>query len=190
MVRNMYIVMCLISLNGIAQQEVYVRSGLLRSSLTFSPSLMLNNTTTNYYLSGFVEGYLGDNLSLRGESHYLLGADNAELSPYFKNSIRTSFGIQYHQNIKNFDSYIGFLPSISFSQLNEEFESTGRNTNHFEPSFALKAGITYYVYKYFNFFIEMTYYNTTIRILDRINGRADELMFSAGLGFNINAKKK
>jgi len=186
---RMMTVMCLISLNGMAQQEVYVRPGLLRSSLTFSPSAKLNNSTTNYYLTGFLEGYIGDNLSIRGETHYLLGADNGELSPFFKSSIRTSFGIQYHKNVKNFDSYIGFLPSVSFSQLNEEFVSTGVARNHFEPSFALKAGVTYYVYKFFHFFLEATYYNTTIRALDRINGRADEFMFSAGLGFNINTKK-
>ena len=81
------------------------------------------------------------------------------------------------------------MPSFSLSQLNKEVDIDRKHPFHFEPSFAIKAGVTYYVWKFFNFFAEATYYNTTIIGLDRIDGRSDELMISAGLGFNINTKK-
>ncbi len=189
MVRGMIIALCLVALNGTAQQETYIRPGLLRSTMTFSPSYMLNNTTTNYYVTGLLEGYLNENLSIRSEAHYLVGAKSPELSPFFKNSIRASLGVQLHAPIGNFDSYLGFAPSFSVSQLNAEVDANGDHPFHFEPSFAIKAGFTYYVWKFFNFFAEATYYNTTVLNLDRINGRADELMISVGLGFNINTKK-
>ena len=189
MVKRILIFMCLISLNGMAQQEMYVRSGLIRSTLTYSPSFMLNNETTNYYVTGLLEGYLNKNLSIRSEAHYLVGGKSPNSSPYFDNSIRASLGIQLHKPINNFDSYLGFMPSFSVSQVKRELDVNGKHPFHFEPSFALKAGVTYYVWKFFNFFAEATYYNTTILGMDRINGRADELMISAGLGFNINSKK-
>lgn len=189
MVKGIVVIMCLLSLNGVAQQEVYVRPGLIRSTMTFSPSYMLNNKTTNYYLTGLLEGYLNKTLSIRSEAHYLVGSKSPDLSPHFKNSVRASLGIQLHKNIKNFDSYVGFMPSFSLSQLNKEVDIDGKHPFHFEPSFAIKAGVTYYVWKFFNFFAEATYHNTTIIGLDRIDGRSDELMISAGLGFNINTMK-
>ena len=190
MVRMLIISMCLFSLMGNAQQEKYIRGGLIRSTLTYSPSFMLNNTTMNYYLTGLLEGFISKNLSVRSEAHYLLASTNGTGSTFFKNSIKASLGIQLHKNINNFDTYIGFLPSFSFGQLNAELDSKGKHPNQFEPSFAIKAGMTVYVWKFFNFFAEATYYNTTFVGLDRINGRADELMISAGLAFNINTVKK
>ena len=190
MVKGIMIIMCIISLNGIAQQETYIRSGLIRSTMTFSPSFMLNNKTTNYYVTGLLEGYLNKYLSIRSEAHYLVGGKSPDLDPFFKNSIRASLGIQLHKPIGNFDSYIGFLPSFSVSQINADVDANGDHPFHFEPSFALKAGVTFYVWKFFNFFAEATYYNTTVRELDRIDGHADEFMISAGLGFNLNVLKR
>ena len=189
MVKGIITIMCLISLNGVTQQETYVRSGLIRSTMTFSPSFMLNNKTTNYYVTGLLEGYLNKNLSIRSEAHYLVGGKYPDMAPFFKNSIRASLGIQLHKSVGNFDSYVGFLPSFSVSQVNADVDAYGNRPFHFEPSFALKAGVTFYVWKFFNFFAEATYYNTTIQELNRIEGRADELMISAGLGFNLNALK-
>ena len=40
--KRLIIALCLISFSSQAQQEVYVRAGLLNSALTFSPSFMLN----------------------------------------------------------------------------------------------------------------------------------------------------
>ena len=57
------------------------------------------------------------------------------------------------------------------------------------PSFALTAGTSFYVWKYFHFFANLSYVNSTAHGINGGSMRADELIFSAGLGFNLNTKK-
>jgi hypothetical protein len=63
------------------------------------------------------------------------------------------------------------------------------NRTHVAPSFAMKSGVSYYVWKYFHFFADLTYVNSTLRGTSFGSHRMDELVFSAGLGFQINVKK-
>jgi hypothetical protein len=57
------------------------------------------------------------------------------------------------------------------------------------PSFALKVGADYYVWDYFHFFANLTYVNSNIRGTQTGIHKMDELLFSAGLGFQINTIK-
>ena len=80
------------------------------------------------------------------------------------------------------------MPGFTIAQVNRNFNQQGKNPVHFVPSFSANIGVTYYVWKVFNFFANVTYINSTVRGMDNsVNGRADELMISAGLGFNVNA---
>lgn len=183
MVRVVLIVVFFSSFQAFAQREVYIRPGLISTGLTISPSQMLNRAESNYYLSGFITGRLDKHLSFRGESHYFV--DGALDVPYFKSGLRTHFGLQYHLSKGNFDAHIGFLPGLAVQEVNGEVFSPV----HVTPSFSSNVGVTYYVWKFFNFFANVTYLHSTIHDVTGGNGRTDELMFSAGLGLNINTVK-
>jgi len=184
--KRLMIIACLMSYSSIAQKEVYIRAGLLNSALTYSPSLMLNRSESNYYVTGFLQGRLDKHLSFRGETHYLAGSSVKH--SYFKLSSRTFFGLQYGVSKGNLDTYIGFMPGFTIAQVHRDFNEKGKNPVHFAPSFSANIGTTYYIWKVFNVFANVTYVHSTIRGMSTaINGRSDELMISAGLGFNVNA---
>lgn len=180
---------CLVALNGTAQQEDYIQPGLIKSSLTISPSWMLNKPEANYYLTGFLEGYLTKHVSWRGETNYFI--DGRDENPFYKFNSQTSFGVLAHVNKNNLDAHVGFMPGLSINQVNGDVNAQGKN--HFTPTFSINAGATYYMWKFFHVFANATYIHATINGLDReagLDGRADEFMISAGLGFNLNLIRK
>jgi hypothetical protein len=101
---------------------------------------------------------------------------------------RLYFGAFRHFGKKNLKLYTGAQAGMTCMQY---YHSFGQGTNFsIEPSFALKVGTTFYVWKYFHFFADVTYVNSTTRGLMFGSQRMDELIFSAGLGFQINVKKE
>ncbi len=164
------------------QKQTYINPGLLSASTTLSPAVMLNRSEVNYYVTGFLEGRLHKSISLRGEMHYMLG--NAD-TRFLKNNLRTFLGIQYGVPFGNFELHTGFAPGFSVMQSNFDPSNT-----EFAPSVQLNFGVRFYVWKYFHFFSNFSYIHSRMNNLDRVNGMADELMLSAGLGFNFQVLKK
>jgi len=188
MVKILIVICCIFSANAQAQQEVYIRSGLLASSLTFSPSLMLNQSGKNAYLTGFFEGFLDKRISFRGEGNLLIGG--MEKAGYYEKGFRTTAGMLLHANKKNLDAHIGLMPGLYIAELVNNRSPLGDSKLSIVPVISFNIGGTFYMYKFAHLFINVTYTSTNYRAVYRnINGRADELMFSAGLGFNINAIK-
>ena len=187
MVGRIIIIACLMSTSVMAQREDYVRPGLITAGMTISPSVMLNRSESNYYLSGHLDGRLDEHLSFRGETFYFI--DSNQDDPYFKTAGRTYFGLLYHLNKGNFDSHVGFMPGIALMEVNGNVNSEGRSSLEVVPTFAANIGVTYYVWKFFNFFMNVTYVHSTVRDIRIKSGRTDELLLSAGLGFNINTVK-
>lgn len=183
----MICVFVLTSISALGQREQYVRPGLINSGLTITPSTMLNRNENNIYLSGHLEGRLDKHLSIRGETFYYIDGKNE--IPYFNFNTRTFLGVLYHVNKGNLDSHIGFMPGMSIMQINGDLNTKGEMPYRVVPTFAANIGVTYYVWKFFNFFANVTYVHSTAHQVVRTNGRNDELMISAGLGLNVNAIK-
>lgn len=187
MVRIMICVfVCAVS-SAFGQREKYVRPGLLNAGMTITPSTMLNRNENNIYLSGHLEGRLDKHLSIRGETFYYIDGKNE--IPYFNFNSRTFLGVLYHLNKGNLDSHIGFMPGLSVMQLNGDYKQGGELSTRVVPTFAANIGVTYYVWKFFNFFANVTYVHSTAHQVIRTDGRSDELMISAGLGLNVNTIK-
>ncbi len=175
------------TLTGISQED-YIQPGLIKATATIAPSKMLNRNVGNIYLSGFLEGYLDKHWSLRGDTYLFIdGNSHSGHDNYIINAAsRTFFGAFYHTNKNNWDQYIGFQPGLSVIR---PLDSTEPGYQAI-PSFAIHVGSTYYVYKYFNFYVDLAYVNSTVRGLPSGSHKADELILSAGLGFQIQAKRK
>lgn len=185
------VILCLMSLSTSAQEEqkdVYIRPGLLSATIGLSPSWMLNRNEFNYYVSGFLEGFLTEKTSLRGEGHYLAGSSSE--NPYFRFNCRLLIGAQYHFSKNNFDAHLGLFPGVSLMQIRGNTDNSGKDKLHVVPTAGVKLGVSYYVWKYFHFFADATYIKSTAIRIDHNEGLSDELMISAGLGFNVNLKRK
>lgn len=183
MVRIALFFTCIISFTSFGQEQ-YFRPGTLKGSATIAPSIMLNRDVQNIYLNGFIDYQLDKNFSLRGETFfYVKSAASATNDVVFNNAINTYFGAFYHRGIGNWDNYAGFEPGVAAVKI------PTRSKVSICPTFALKIGTAYYVWKYFHFFADLTYTNLSIR--GDLNGslRSDELIISAGLGFQINTHK-
>lgn len=176
-----FVGLCCLSVFG-QEKTTYINPGLLSASTTLSPSVMLNRSEINYYVTGFLEGRVHKNISLRGEMHYMLG--NAD-TKFLKNNLRTTFGIQYGIPFGNFEVHGGFAPGFAIMKSNFNVSNT-----EFVPSVQLNVGARFYVWKYFHFFSNFSYIHSKMNNLNRVNGMADEFMISVGLGFNFQVLKK
>ncbi|HNS41472.1 MAG TPA: outer membrane beta-barrel protein [Taishania sp.] len=176
------VLFCMLSFASFGQKETYINPGLLSASATLSPAIMLNRKEVNYYISGFFEGKITKHFSIRGDGYYLLG--NAP-TKFLKNKISAFIGFQYGYPFGNLELYTGLAPGFTYMQSN-----VNTANKEFNPSVQLNAGVRYYVWKYFHFTANFLYTHAQMHNLDRVNGMADELVFSVGLGFNFQALKK
>lgn len=162
-------------------QDQYIQPGLLAASITYSPSVMLNHAESNFYVTGFAEYFLDEHFSFRSDTYLFLNSQNE--NSLIKDGARSYFGIAYHLNKGNWDGSIGFQPGITY--MNSKLSTI---QGQVKPSAALRIGTTYYVWKYFHFFANMTYTRSKLTVFERGSLVTDELIFSAGLGFQIATK--
>ncbi len=193
MVRVIVISVCL-SLASLVcgQTDQYLHPGTLEASATISGSSMLARGESNMYISGYAEYHMDYKVSFRGDT-YLFAAGQSE-SPFINEAFRTYFGLFYHFNKHNFDYSIGFQPGITYMKKNIFSDDTepvfvGTEQKQLMPSFAITTGASYYVWKYFNIFANVTYVRSNLSGTSQGTFNTDELMISAGLGFQINTRK-
>lgn len=186
--------------DGIRRSEPtlgYRRPGTLEASATYSPSTLLSRKSSHYYVSGYAEYHFDRRVSLRSDSYYYLNSNNE--FPFIENAIRSYFGILYHLNddqFSNFDVSVGFQPGVAIM-------STTNNTDGLQtlvaiepsrvvvsPSFALSLGAKFYVWKFFNFFANVYYLNSSMGGIPEGPFNTDEIVVSAGLGFQVQTKGK
>ena len=181
-------------LSIIAQKESsnsydnYFRPGLIKASATITPGRMLQNKANSIYLNGFLEYVVDEKYSFRGEIFQFIDAkytgNSSFTNPNYMN--RIYFGGFRHFGKKNFKIATGaqmgvLMVDYDYSAFERQF--------YVAPSFALKVGADYYVWDYFHFFANLTYVNSNIRGTQTGIPKMDELLFSAGLGFQINTIK-
>lgn len=166
-----------------AQEKKYVMPGLMTSGLTISPSKMLNHATTNFYLTGFSEYYVDEHISFKGAGHLFVNEMTG--SSVFKNSIRGYFGTAYHFGKKNWRQHIGFYPGLNVVELSQLNPTGGRYPTKLMPSVSIDAGTTLHIWKFLNFYATITYVHSRFSGTNSGAIKTDELMFSAGLGFQV-----
>jgi len=180
-VRNLIIiVLILLSSFSKAQEQEWGGKGTIRASATISPTLMLNRNAEHVYLSGFLEGMVSGKLSLRGDVYWYVAA-MGQGKEFYQGNAFVLFGGAYHFRRKNWDHSIGFMPGIGLSSLG----TSGATKHYVNPLIGLQGGTTFYVWKYFHFFGNVLYVNSTLRGGSFSLQRSDELFLSVGLGFQI-----
>lgn len=199
MVKYLWIILLIIPIQFFSQEfpglnptkieiQSYFGSGLIKASATIAPGRMIQNHANSINLSGFLEYVVDKNYSFRGDVIQFIDAGYSSktlIEPTLQN--RLFFGAFRHFGKNNLKFYSGLQMGTTITTYNQSW-LTGNRT-HVAPSYALKSGVSYYVWKYFHFFADLTYVNSTLRGTSFGSHRMDELVFSAGLGFQINVKK-
>lgn len=171
--------------------ETYREAGLFSSSATYAPGIMLNRNQLNYHLNFFGEYHFNRKVSAKSDSYWFLNSPNQKINEL--QLFRSYFGMFYHVNNNshsNWDLKLGLMPGVTYSKRMEADMGIAMNTSRsFAPSVNFAVGFDYYVWKYFHFFSQLSLVNSTARGLHQGSQRLDEVLFSAGLGFQIPTKR-
>lgn len=192
MVRAILLILSLISILNIrlsAQDNApFVRKGLLKATATISPSFMLNHNINNIYVSGELEYFLENKISVRGDCFWY--RDSQQDIPFLKQNSMILFGALYHFSKRKHDLFIGIQPAVVLSQPNMLDTALTNYPVQINPGISVVAGYTFYVWDYCNFFLNARYLNT--KYVGTLKGAIslDEIIISAGLGFQLHTIKK
>lgn len=183
----------LIPFSIIAQERSFSKEGILRAQATLSTGNMIKYPVTHIYLSGDLEYYISEQISIKGDSYYFLGSmmDNH----FFKYNHSNFAGISFHLVQKKiFDPYICLQPGAAYSLseqgINNNIESKVSSNTTISPLLSVSVGFNYYAKKYFHLFMGTQYINGKYLSTGPHPISLDELRISFGLGFNLCLKKK
>lgn len=195
MVRIIFLFCLILAQPLLAQQEIYIQPGLLKSSATIGAGDVLSNPDKTFYITGFAEYFSSEKVSLRGDTYFMIPISDEQIvmgdEPLMRGGMRSFFGAFYHFAKGNLDYNVGFQPGLSIldvrnsTPLNESFYSRIAS-----PGFNLQTGLTFYVWKYFHFYAQLSYVKSNLFGVDKFEHNADELIFSGGLGFQIQTTRK
>jgi hypothetical protein len=174
-----------VSFAVLSQDQTVIRPGLLKTTMTISPSKSLSSKNSYFYLHGLLEGYLSKKISVSGDGYFYQGMINEARSD-FNYNYSLFFGFARHFTKNNLDFYIACQPGVMITKINPPFDFFWDNTKTaVNPAFSTSLGINYYVGKYMHLFAQ------TRLVLAEHNTdypkNISDLRFSAGLGFNFNS---
>lgn len=170
------------------QEEQFTSSGLVRTTMTIAPSKSFARNSSYFYIHGQLETYLTPTISAAGEGYFFLGKSSGEA----EYSINHGFfwGFSKHVVMKRLDLFVGVQPGMLFTKV--AFPTDYANIWDsrklaINPSVSGVLGINYYFSKYAHFFIH-TRFLYAQHTTDYVRNISD-MRFSAGLGFQVKAKK-
>lgn len=161
------------------QVELGERQGLLQATGSLYPGWMLNHNVRNNYAGGHFAYYFDDHYSFRGE---FLGYVDAQTDEkYIKKHLQVQAGFGRHFPVKRWDPFVYAQMGLAGIELQGSTEAFLR------PNVGLVAGMNYNVSRFFYFYAECTFIH--MKDPERINN-LDQLLVTAGLGFQLPTKKK
>ena len=197
LMKTAVIILICFPLFGNAQNlsKQYIDKGLLRAQGNIALGIPANTVAgTNMYLTGDLEYYVENNVSIKGTIHYYLGSFGGESE--FKMNHSGFLGSNFHfRTNTHFDPYVGIFPGYAIGQLNTKviaqsgLEPQSSNPVVFTPLISFSGGFNYYANRFFNLFINAQYVvGTHLSDVDPVS--LNELKVSFGLGYHIWATKK
>jgi hypothetical protein len=185
MVRVFFLLAFISILENSFSQDL-IGPGLIKATGSITPGRMVGHSMRNVYFSGFSEVYTSRKLSFRGDVlWYVDGQSKASQETWrYGRNLSVYFGAFYHFNKNNWDMHIGFQPGMAVIKPSGSVQENPLVKPC--PSAAFHVGSTFFVWKYFNFFADVAYTHTYYRGLNSGSAYLGEVLFTAGLGFNIN----
>lgn len=184
MVKYLFIFACCFSALA---QETFVQPGLLRATATISPAWGVATGPNNIYLNGELEAFLTNRNSIRGDVFALVGTESAWENLRHNHSLL--IGPAWHLTRHRWDLFSGFEMGITYTSFVNPTPTTFHKSS-IHPAFSGLVGVHYYVHSYFHFFATVRYLHNLYRGHMAGTQNWSELVLSAGLGFQIQTKRK
>lgn len=168
------------------ENKQYIHKNLSRTTLTFSTGYFPKNKVSSVYLTGNVEYYTNNKISVRGDGYYFVNnLSESILSNEFipNQNDGLFFGALYHfKSNSHFDPYLGLQPAIAISQSKNNMQISSITVN---PLFSSVLGFNYYAKKYAHLFINARYVSGKHLSEASSPMSLNEIRFEFGLGFNL-----
>lgn len=171
--------------NVLAQNEI-VDTGLISTKLTLTPSVLLQQKESTFYVHGAGTYYLSPKVSIDGEGYYQLGKISSE-NPTFEFNHNLFFGAARHFTANDNDFYLGLQPGVSIAKVSKEISNLEKRNVGVNPVASITAGYNFYVNSYFHFFFQTRYIAGSHKY--DMAQSLSEFRFSAGLGLNLRTIK-
>lgn len=177
-----------------AQTEDIVKKkhGMLKATAGIEPGYMFSPKLLNLYISGHLEYYLQERVSVRGDIYYFVDTQGDDASLLDNHGLY--FGAAYHFTDKAIvDPYLGFQPGVHLSRV-RYWDNTDlalyKSPHKLIPVASVIGGANFYVSRFFNFYVA----TRGVFGAYRGGGAPDpfplgEWRISFGLGFNIGLLK-
>lgn len=152
--------------------------GTVRAAATFSYGyLVRDRRDDSNYLSGKLEVFVEDRVSLRGEAFWFTGGSHRQ--DLFHGNSLLAAGPCWNWQIGRLNPAIGFQPGISIARASD-LAGPARAL----PNASLCAGLTYTVWDHFHFFADARYLHARFPGLPS-GDDISEFIWGAGLGLHI-----
>ena len=163
----------------------FTHRGLLRAAGTFAFGSMPESSIYNAYLTGNIEYYADQKISVRGDAYYFLNS-LSQNSPLKKNDA-LYYGAFYHfPTHSHFDPTIGLEPGISYTQM---IVDGTPDVATICPLASAVVGFNFFGEKWFHIQINVRYaIGEHLTAADETN--ISEISFNFGLGFNLDVLSK
>ena len=186
---SIVLVTCFLSISVLAQQDSskqFIHKGLLRGALTYSVGMMSELTISNIYVTGNLEYYADNKVSIRGDGCFFVSSLND--NRYLKQNHQVFFGACYNFPVKSrLNPFIGFQPGVAISRINFVYGLS--DPGSIGPVASVVTGFNYYAEKWFHVLINVRY--VVGQHLDEVAlFSLNEVSFSFGLGWNLDVLKK
>lgn len=166
----------------VSAQEDGPRKGLLLGSGAISPGFMVQRPMTNIYVSGHLEYFLEEAVSIRGRGAWYVDAQQEPA--LLRENSQLSFGPWFHTGKGRLDLHAGLEPGISFTSLTD-----AQRPLRVLPTLDAGAGVTWYVWDHFHFFAQVRYHRARYPGLPEGELPLDEVVVAGGLGFQFRVKR-
>lgn len=190
MVRNALLLLSLAVLLPARAQDDWPATAplLVRGSIAISPGFMTEHPVTNIYVGGKLEVFTDERMSLRGETLWYIGAQQE--TPLLGQNSQVAFGPFYHWTVGHLDIGLGIEPGISLTRPELVVDTAWRTpATRVTPNIALCGGLTYSVWKYFQFFVDVRYVHGRYTGPYTAPIGLDETILGAGLGWQFYGHK-
>lgn len=183
---------CLVSAQD-DENANYTYKGLIRASSSFGTGFMTKNDLKNVYITGDLEYYLNNRISVRGETYAFLNSLDNPTSPLLQNHQLFS-GASYHfRPDKSLDFYVGLQPGIAYSQtsmLQLEPTDPAKSDATLNPLVSGITGINYFATRIFHLFINARYVSGKHLSNAPEPMSLNEFRIQFGLGINFRVLKE
>jgi hypothetical protein len=174
-----------------AQQKDFYYKGLVKTTGTIAPGFRVSDGELTMSLHGYLEYFMEEHVSWRGDGFYYMGEQEKPISIYKNSTLKWGAFYHFHKPKRRLDLYVGLQPGLNFVQpvVQDADDRDYYYKLQVVPVASGVAGLNFHFGDFFNMFIEGTYIGARYMGNGLTKVNASEFRISGGLGFHILNKK-